>query len=307
MPLVGIRVGRVLAAGGMPQNMWSPSGELLMDPRADLDRAADLLVRGLDQLPWPMLWLDNVVYDAPRWLTLLSALGQAHVATTCRLRYRVGLIPIGHDWAAYEQSWSAGHRRNMRRYRRKLEEQGPVEFQLLRQFSSGQIEPLLRRGLELEDRSWKGQAGSSVLKQPGMFEFLLEQAEQLAAWGQLAMAFLEHRGEPIAFEYGWNAQGVHHSSKLGYDPAFASYSPGQLLIGSLLRELHNDPGQHTLNCLGPLTDYLAAWQGQTFPIGRLVIASRSMLGRAAVLAYRHLWPAGDSATAPVELGDATSC
>src|SRR5687767_11750777 len=55
LPLVQTRVRGVLAAGGVVGNCWSAAGQLLVHPTAT-DDALDLLVRGIDQLPWPLLW-----------------------------------------------------------------------------------------------------------------------------------------------------------------------------------------------------------------------------------------------------------
>jgi hypothetical protein len=105
-----------------------------------------------------------------------------------------------------------------------------------------------------------------------MFEFFLRQARQLAAWGSLRLAFLEHRGRPIAFEYGWLAKGVYYSYKVGYDPEFASYGPGHLLRLHLLRALAAEPGVRLVDFHGPLTEALACWATRSYAIGRLVLA-----------------------------------
>ncbi len=46
-------------------------------------------------------------------------------------------------------------------------------------------------------------------------------------------------GEPIAFEFGWTAKGVYHCFKVGYDPATAQFSPGQLLRMLLVERLRD--------------------------------------------------------------------
>ncbi len=67
LPLVERKVARWLPAAAMPCSEWSSSGDLLLDPTADADAVLDELAGGIGQSPWPLLWLDEAVLDAPRW------------------------------------------------------------------------------------------------------------------------------------------------------------------------------------------------------------------------------------------------
>jgi CelD/BcsL family acetyltransferase involved in cellulose biosynthesis len=145
----------------------------------------------------------------------------------------------------------------------------------------------MRQGLEIENLGWKGKAGTSVLKTPGMENFFLEQAELLAHDKHLELAFLEAAGRPIAFCYGQTAKGVFHSAKIGYDPAFADYSPGQLLRYLLLERFYHESDRKALDFLGPLTDSHAAWQPKTYNIARLAAALNHSAGKIAVAAYER--------------------
>ena len=112
-----------------------------------------------------------------------------------------------------------------------------------------------------------------MISVPGMSEFFIRQAQQLAAWGQLELAFLECDGRPIAFCYGQNAKGVFHSAKIGYDPQFARYSPGQLLRYFLLERFYTEPGRVAIDFLGPMTESHAHWRPETYTVARFAVAS----------------------------------
>jgi CelD/BcsL family acetyltransferase involved in cellulose biosynthesis len=181
-------------------------------------------------------------------------------------------VEFGVDRARYEAGWSKNHRRNLRKDERRLEGLGPLRLVVHQDFGADSPAELFRRAFEIEDRSWKGTAGCAVLRTPGMFEFFLRQARQLAAWGSLRLAFLEHQGCPIAFEYGWLAKGVYYSYKVGYEPSFASYGPGHLLRLRLLRALAAEPGVKLVDFHGPLTEALACWATRSYTIGRMILA-----------------------------------
>ncbi len=141
----------------------------------------------------------------------------------------VDQVELDGDWPAYFAERSRNLRRHLRRVQSKTAAAGRLELQVLERLSPAAVARWLRTGLEIEDRGWKGAAGTSVLKTPGMFEFYLEQARRAASWGQLRLVFLELDGVPIAFEYGWLAKGVYFSPKVAYDEQYAAISPGQLL------------------------------------------------------------------------------
>jgi CelD/BcsL family acetyltransferase involved in cellulose biosynthesis len=288
LPLAGGRIGGIFRAGVLPGNAWSAGGELLVDPAADIEVVLDRLVAALGELPWCLLWLDEVVPAAPRWQALLAACDRAGVPWHEHERFQVGRIEIGHDWEQYKRGLSRSHRQAMAKAARRLEAAGPVHF-ALRSLVPSEVEDWLRRGFAVEDRSWKGAAGSSVLCTPGMFDFFFRQARQLAAWEQLEAATLELDGRPIAFAYGAHAKGVYHPYKIGYDPSYAEYSPGQLLFYYLLEWLHNSPQYQALDFMGPLSESTSRWRPDTYAVGRIVIAPRRLLGRIALQAYHHGW------------------
>ena len=290
LPLVGRRVGWVLPAGDLPSNEWSPCGELLLDASTDTDAALDLLLAATDCLPWQMLWLNDTIPDSPRWRAMLHACNRAGLLSAHHHRYRVGRVEIGRDWGAYLRHLRKGHRQNMHRVARRLDAEGRVQLETCSEFSPAQVESRLRAAFEIEDQGWKGAAGTSVLGSPGMFPFFVRQAEQLADWGQLEFASLRLGHQIIAFVYGYRAKGVFFAHKIGYDPRFAAFSPGQLLFFRLLERLHNEGSVHALDFMGPLTESLARWQPTTYDVGRIAVALRHPLGLTAMYAYKHWWP-----------------
>jgi CelD/BcsL family acetyltransferase involved in cellulose biosynthesis len=289
LPLIGGRLKRVLPVARLPRNNWSWAGDLLLDASAD-SAAIGALVSAIARLGWQLVWFEAVPIEAPRWQRFADAARTAGLSLHTRASFRVGQIEINHDWPAYERRWSKNHRRQMRRIEQHADDDGGATLVVHRDFKPHDVEPLLRRGFAVEDASWKGRAGSSVLKSPAALAFYVEQARQLAAWGDLQLSFLELSGRPIAFEYGWNSKGIYHSFKVGYDEAFARLSPGQLLRQRLLREFFADPAQRRVDFLGPISTAISAWATSTYPVGRLVLSTGSISGRLAIHAYRSWWP-----------------
>ncbi|MBI3462504.1 MAG: GNAT family N-acetyltransferase [Planctomycetes bacterium] len=290
LPLVNRRLKLLLNMGGLPCDCWFPGGSLLLDPSPEAPAALDCLLSAFARLPWPLVRLDPVPFDDPLWESFRAAASRAKLSLSMREHYRIGQVEIGDDWDAYKSRMKGDQRRNLNRYVRRLQEAGGAELRIYRQMTPDQVDELVRRAFEVEDRSWKGAEGTSVLRNPTVFEQYRREAQLLAKWRQLVLAFLELRGEPIAFVYGWFAKGVFHTVKLGYAEAYAEFAPGQQLLLRLLEHLHADRDVHLLDFAGPLADFHKLWITRSYPVGSLVVATPRLLGRGLFHAYHHWQP-----------------
>jgi len=291
LPLISRRLAGVLPVGTLPGNPWSSGGELLLDPAADSAAALDAIVAAAGNASWQWLWLNETKLHSPRWQGFVHACDRAGAASATHDRYQVALIEILRDWDSFLKSLSRAHRQATSRAVRRLQDEGNLRFEMQSHLDQQDVRPWLEKVFEVEDRSWKGKAGSSVLHTPGMFDFFLAQAEQLAQWGQLEVATLELEGHLLATLYGFSSKGTYFAHKIGYDPRFAQFSPGQVMFWHILERLHADGRWQAVDCLGPLTESLARWRPSTYTVGRVVVAPRRLVGRVAMHAYQNWWPA----------------
>jgi CelD/BcsL family acetyltransferase involved in cellulose biosynthesis len=287
IPLIGRRVRGVVPVGDVTWNYWSPNGELLVDP-AVAHEALEMLAEAIERLPWPLVWLETVPLSSDRWQGLLAVLARRGLAYDAHVRYHIGQVEIARDFAEHESRLSGNHRRLLRKRLARLESVGPVELRTHVDPDPDELECLLRAAFEIEDRSWKGREGSSVLSTPGMFEFYFHQACRLAQWGHLRLSFLDCDRQPIAFEFGWTAKGVYHMYKMGYDESFGRYSPGNLLRMLAIRAFCERREPRIVDFQGPRTEAFARWSTRSYPIARLVISPRRLGSRALLAGYRAL-------------------
>jgi hypothetical protein len=289
LPLVSTQLGWVVSVGGLPTNPWCPCGELLLDPAVDAATVLDRLLVGIAELPWPLLWLNEATHETPQWQELLAACGRAGLAAVSHEHFRVGRLELDSTWEIFQQRLAKNHRRGMRRALQRLASEGDLQFEMSSAMPVEEVEPWLQAAFDLENRGWKGTAGTSVLRTPGMFEFFLRQGRQLAAWGQLEAAALRLDGRLLAFVSGFRAKGTYFPYKIGYDADFAAFSPGQLLFHHIFERLYEQGDVRTVDFMGPLTDATSRWRSATYGIGRIVLAPHSGLGRTAIYAYKHWW------------------
>ncbi len=265
IPLLLNRRWRCIPFGSLPKNEWSAAGELLLDP-ASAHAAIDRLIDGLGRLNCVGVKLNKVNPRSDHWKPLFKRMMEQDLVCQMHRVARVGCVKIANSWEDYEASRSRNHRQQMRKHLRRIREQGDLELKIVKQCDAAEIAGLLRRGFEVEDRSWKGDAGTSVLRNTGIFEFFCRQAESLARHDHLWLVYLELSGRAIAFEYGWHAKGTYFSPKVGYDADYARYSPGQLLRYELLRQFHEIPGPSMVDFWGPLTAATERWTTHSYPV-----------------------------------------
>jgi hypothetical protein len=125
----------------------------------------------------------------------------------------------------FEAALGSKFRGNLRRRAKKL---GDVRFELIDRYDRAALD----EGLALEAAGWKGKAGTgtAIACDPTLMRFYHATARVFAKRRQLALSFLRANGKRIAFHYALTDGRAYYLLKPGFDPAFASFGPGQLHV-----------------------------------------------------------------------------
>lgn len=129
--------------------------------------------------------------------------------------------------------------KELRRQRHRLEEHGPVTFDVARR--PDEIGPALETFLRLEAGGWKGQRGTALIQHAGDATFIRRAAPALAETAQCEIITLRAGPIPVAAGIVLRHQDRAFFFKLGIDERFAKYSPGVQLTLELTRHLCADP------------------------------------------------------------------
>jgi CelD/BcsL family acetyltransferase involved in cellulose biosynthesis len=121
----------------------------------------------------------------------------------------------------------------LRYYRRRLRRIGSEEIELARLDSFHEI---FERFLQLHRARWVGRGQSGVLGDDRVQNFHRDAAQRMLLSGTLRLYALRSRGGIIAALYGFAHRGHTYYYLSGFDPEFAPYSPGTLLIGHAIEE-----------------------------------------------------------------------
>jgi CelD/BcsL family acetyltransferase involved in cellulose biosynthesis len=193
----------------------------------------------------------------------------------------------GQEQATYLARRRTRFLRDLRRRRRRLDEQGGIRVAV--HDGRERFHPLLERGLAIEASGWKGAAGSAIAASTATRSYYTN----LAAWardhGWLRLAYLEVGGRAIAFDLGLEHDGRHHLIKTGYDPEWRVHAPGQLLRQSMLERAFA-MGLETYEFGGDDDPYKLEWTEDVRIASAFDLHPTTLSGQASVQIQERLRP-----------------
>lgn len=140
--------------------------------------------------------------------------------------------------------------------------------------------------LALEGAGWKGEAGGAIAQNDTTRAFYLTVLQHFHAAGVLRLYGLTLDGELLAFNLLVRDGHTWFGLKTGYAQDWAKYSPGNVLLRHLLKELFADDGAHALDMLDPVTDWKRRWASRIEPRLRLRLYAPGWRGGLAYHAER---------------------
>jgi CelD/BcsL family acetyltransferase involved in cellulose biosynthesis len=140
------------------------------------------------------------------------------------------VLELTNDWdAIYAAKVSSARRKDERRRRRRLEERGTVELSLAR--SPEEVEAALADAFRLHELRWRGRReDTSGFATPGGISFHRDALGALAAQDVIRLFTIRLGGRAIAFELTFELAGRLYLYRTAFDPAFARYGPGLLVL-----------------------------------------------------------------------------
>jgi CelD/BcsL family acetyltransferase involved in cellulose biosynthesis len=176
--------------------------------------------------------LEDVPGDGPFRLLLVEELYRRRWAYAVSAWYTRALFkPASNGQEFLERSLNGKRRKELRRQRSRLAEQGRLELAELR--AGEDCSPWVEELLHLETNGWKGRKKGAAVREATHRAYLAEMAKQAHERGRVMMMGLRLDGRPIALKYNLLAGEGSFAFKIAYDETFARFSPGVLL------ELHN--------------------------------------------------------------------
>ena len=241
--------GRLMFLG--VSTLGEPSGLLFED-----HHALDSLVMGLSCLRQPILFLRVPAETslAGRFRADVRSRGSIVVGRRGEMS---AAVSIQGGWTEFLEALSGKRRYDLRRARRRTEEEGKVEIRTICPHT-GVIDRYLDTAFRVEASGWKGRRGSSLLHNERVGRFFRMYCGLAASAGHLRISFLEVGGQAIAMQIGLEYGGRYWVLKIGYDEKWSKCSPGMQLMMETTR-IAFENGLEALEFLGSGEDWLRAW------------------------------------------------
>ena len=204
------------------------------------------------------------------------------------------------DFSAWEREVLRPARaKNLRRLRRRLEEQGDVAVEV----SDGteKLDARLEEGLDLEASGWKGRSGTAIKSRPDAYGFYRRMAHEAASLGLLRLFFLRLDGRAIAFSLTIEDAGILSGLKIAFDESYRSYAPGVLLSRARLEYCFGHPGVTRFDFLGEAERAKLDWTTEVETQMCLEVSPPGLAGAIESGAIRAYWNLRESARSKIPL------
>lgn len=245
----------------------------LLDRDAPIE-AADQLLQRARETGAHALVLNDVALDGAAMNALKQVLGRDGLKPRVLSSYmRASLDATQDAETLLRDALGTKKLKELRRLRHRLEEHGPVTFDVARR--PDEIGPALETFLQLEASGWKGKRGTALVQHAGDAAFIRRAVPALAETAQCEIITLSAGATPIAAGIVLRHQDRAFFFKLGIDERFAKYSPGVQLTLELTRHLCADPAissaDSTASADHPMINPI--WRGR-FSVGDVLIPLR---------------------------------
>ena len=249
-----VRCGRELQLLGA--QLGEPSDLLYADERALAELAA-----AIADLRTPVL-LRRLPAGSPTVAALVAAFRPMGIVAT-RPASAHPVIALGDGWTAPEGSLTRARASDVRRARRRAEALGAVDVELLEP-APAELDGLLDEAYAIEQRSWKGPAGTALALDAPRGAFHRRYAQASVERRELRVAFLRIAGVRVAMQISLEWQNRLWLLKIGHDEAFAGCSPGTLLMMDVVRDAARR-GLDAVQFLGDVAPWTAMWTSSVEP------------------------------------------
>ena len=212
-----------------------------------------------------------------KWQCVLDGSSAWSLSGTPRLTHDSKYLDLSQEgfWDGYSKKFKKGLEKKWR----KAEAEGVVEFEVAADAES--LTVAFNEFLDVENSGWKGDSGTSIVKQPKKLQFYRHLYEDFSSRGACRVNILRIGGVAVAAQFGVKIGASLHLLKIGYSESYSAVSPGHLL----LREVVNyGVATEKLNTVSFVTgvNWIDRWKPQHRVVGIDYTAAVPVLGRLAI-------------------------
>jgi CelD/BcsL family acetyltransferase involved in cellulose biosynthesis len=236
--------------------LGEPSGLIYRD-----EHSLEELINGIIRMRQPLI-LSRLKSESPEVL-MLRRMYKKHSIFVLRDSTAAPYLPITSTWTEFETNMSSRSRYDLRRARKRVENFGKVQFEIV----SPDLEMLdyyLEEIFRVESAGWKGRTGTAILYDERMKHFFYLYSKATSRLGTLRLCFLRINNQSAAVLLGVEYFNRFWVLKIGYDETFSRCSPGVLLIHETIHYAF-DNKLEAYEFLGDDSPWIHMWTTQKHP------------------------------------------
>jgi CelD/BcsL family acetyltransferase involved in cellulose biosynthesis len=279
----GLKVRRL----GFFYNAHVPRADFLVAQRAE-DAYRAIWNHLAQTRDWDLLQLCQLPEESATLKTMSGLAKQDHCRIVTWVSGASPYLPLSSSWGEYFNSLAGKHRANLRNRFKRLSGIAPVAVETIT--SVEKLPDALEAGLQLEAAAWKGAAGTAISSDPDVARFYSALALRAAERGWMQLHFLRAGSQRVAFDFSLAYRNRIHLLKIGYDPAYAPYSPSNLLLFVLLQNLFERDDVREYDFLGESGEWKLQWTKLSRPHCWLFVFSSTFKGHLLYLIKSQLVP-----------------
>lgn len=282
-PLVAERMGGIVHGSLLGvRELHEPMDLVYRDEAALEELVGELLSWGAP------LFLERVLAESPT----VKAFGRVGRRAVVVKRPHPGCphIALDETWGEPEGKLNSGRRSDLRRAMRQAQRRGPVTWEILKPRVE-ELPRLWETAVGVEAASWKGTCGTALLHDRERCAFFRRYVEAACGEGMLRLCFLRIGEQVAAMQIAVECSKAFWLLKVGYDPAFASCSPGNLLLCETIRHAARS-GLESYEFLGSISDWTRMWTQQERACVSLRVYPVGVRGMAALAVRAGVWGVG---------------
>lgn len=245
---------------------------------------------------WSLGFVPSDQEPARSWSDIAASAGRREIT---RVIERSPYIDTSKGWAAYEAALAKKLRSELRRRRKRLEEQGSVQVEI--DDGTAELEGRLAEGFRIEEAAWKGSSGTAINSNEATRRFYTEVSRWAAERGWLRLCFLSCGDKHLTFDLSFETEDAHYLLKTGYDPSYRKLAPGMLMRYEMIKRSF-DKGLSSYEFLGSDNPWKLEWTDALRERMLLQAFSTSPGGLVDWFAFAHARPAVKKALARLRKG-----
>jgi len=256
--LLPLRVGRVRFRRVSVRALTWAIGDTGCPDELDVPALAEVawpaLATALEDLPWQVIILSNLVERAPNVERLCAALvARGHVARQHPL-WTCPQLDLPPSWDAYLAMLSPNRRQLLRRKERSLRRDHALA---VTDYGADRLDEGWGHLMALHAQRWDG-AGGGAFRDPRAEHLQRQFARELAQQNRLWLSTLDLEGRPVAAWYGFASDDTVYFYQGGRDPEWERESVGLVLMGIMIQRAI-ERGYRAFNFLRGDDSYKRQW------------------------------------------------